>query len=1158
MAVLAVAGLGALGTSALGFGWQAGWLIGSAVGSSLFGPKLPDQEGPRLSDLSVSSSAYGAPIPIVYGTMRMSGNVIWSSGLREEKTSQKIGGKGGGGQKATTYSYYTSLALAFAEGPADGLLRLWADGKLILDRGDASPEISKPWLKLRFYAGDEAQLPDPLIEATEGAGQVPAHRGLCYIVIEDLPLADFGNRIPSFSAEISFAGAPAFPTRTIDLLTPAEGGVLASYSNSDLAPDWSRGFAYMLTTGSDPLQSGLRRLRLDTMTEDRQASIVEITGDTNSPGFPGTLYCGPDGALYFTLGGGNSLPILRVDPDALRETARFGSPSSGLVNTSERFVATTRMSMCSAYGPKGLEHFLLTGSIFDDVGLLRARDLAYIWGAGQTIAEARIVGLVGGRTGEAATEGWILGSGTGTNHQSLRLYRLQVGLGAGFYGGADWSVTDFSAVATFDPQDFAAAATGFYGAAVGLIYDAGDDSVLFQVRLSMAGVAGDAYTLKWRLGDGIVWAARVQGLASSSATGFPAARITGQTVAFMTGSRVTRLDLATGALASEVDWPGLLINGAQSYDGQNDALLVHDVNAGWTRLLLDRDGGGDASLSDIVTDLCRRGGLADADIDAGDLDAISLPGYVLARPTALRQAIEPLGTAFFFDAVESDAVLRFRTRGRAPARTIPADHLLPLDGTTGERWRETRAMEVDLPARVTVIHADRDGDYQQGSQSARRIATTMASRNAVILELPMALSAETAKRAADRMLTEAWTGRSSFTARLPPDYLALDPTDVVDLVLDDGTTFRVRLTRLDIGADYSLALEAVSERAASYASDALADAGAGRPVALIGGVPATRLILPDMPLLRDQDDSGGAGSRLYVMMGGYGGSGWPGASLYQSPDTVTWDRIGAQAREMAWGAAANALGAPLSPFATDEINDLTVFMTAGGERLAGVTQEAMLNGANAALLLRADGAPELIQFRDVEAKASGAFTLRGLLRGRRGTDVFVTGHTAGETFVLLEPETIERTLLALGDLGLTRHWRAVGAGDLFDAAPILSRVLTGRDLMPYAPVHLKAEVSGADIRLSWLRRSRLGGAWQDGSGEVILGEAAEAYEVDILDGPGGSVLRTLHATGPSVPYAQSDIATDFGAMPATLSLVVCQLSATVGRGFPRTATLEIA
>ena len=100
--------------------------------------------------------------------------------------------------------------------------------------------------------------------------------------------------------------------------------------------------------------------------------------------------------------------------------------------------------------------------------------------------------------------------------------------------------------------------------------------------------------------------------------------------------------------------------------------------------------------------------------------------------------------------------------------------------------------------------------------------------------------------------------------------------------------------------------------------------------------------------------------------------------------------------------------APRSPFATDEANALTVFMTTGADRLESTTQEAMLNGANAALLLKANGEPEILQFREVTDNPDGSFTLTGLLRGRRGTDVFVTGHQPGELFVLLEPDTSRR------------------------------------------------------------------------------------------------------------------------------------------------------
>jgi hypothetical protein len=45
-------------------------------------------------------------------------------------------------------------------------------------------------------------LPDPKIEAVEGAGLAPAFRGVAYVVIEDLDLSRFGNRVPQFTFEV--------------------------------------------------------------------------------------------------------------------------------------------------------------------------------------------------------------------------------------------------------------------------------------------------------------------------------------------------------------------------------------------------------------------------------------------------------------------------------------------------------------------------------------------------------------------------------------------------------------------------------------------------------------------------------------------------------------------------------------------------------------------------------------------------------------------------------------------------------------------------------------------------------------------------------------------------------------------------------------------
>ncbi|PKP79147.1 MAG: hypothetical protein CVT81_00190 [Alphaproteobacteria bacterium HGW-Alphaproteobacteria-3] len=1166
MAILVAVGGAALG-SAVGLGWQAGWLVGSVVGSLLFPGKGQNvtTEGPRLGDLTVSSSAYGASIAIGYGTLRMAGNMIWSSGIAERQnvTRTRSGGKGGGGatQTSVTYSYFASFALSFGEGPAQDVLRIWADGKLIYDKTGASPDVAKPDLRFRFHSGAEDQLADPLIEAHVGQGRAPAHRGLVTIVFEDLALADFGNRIPNITVEITYRRAAQQPYQLLDFITTGEGGYFGTDQIDDLAVDWRRGHGYFISSSSNADAAGIRRFSLRTMKEDRQARMTDVTSVAPN-GFPGTLFCGEDGHLYLTVGSGNSRPIIRVEPNALKEVGRFGSTGNGLTNSTLRFVTTNWMGMISAYGPSGRVDFVLTGSLFDDVGLLRADAMGYVWGAGQSVAEPGVRGVIGGAVETSFGEGWILGSGTSTNHASLGLYRIRVSALARYDAltGQSLGVT-FEKMATFGPAEIEGGATGFYSSAGGLTYDTTDDSVIFQVRLSNGGSPGAIYTVKWRADTGIVWKTVVPIQINYEGPYFGQSRLRGQRWTCMRGTRVIQLDTATGALVLDELWPGAVSEGgAQAYDAVTDTHLVRG-SQGWAKLFLNRGGGEGEALSSIVADLCGRGGLGLADIDVGELGT-SVPGYVIGRQTTMRGAIEPLAQAFFFDAAESDDTLRFRNRGRAPVGTIPAEYLVPLDSQTGESWRERRTQEVELPERVSVVYMDAQADYQQGMQSEKRASLplpTMHSRNQASLELALAIDATTAKRIAARTLYSAWVERSAYEAELPPDWLRLDPTDVVDVVFASGSTFRTRITRLDVGADFSLAVKGVSEAAATYVSNVAADGGSGKPVQVVGSQAATRLILPDLPLLRDTDDAGGSGSRIYYLMGGYGMPGWPGASLYRSADGSAWAQVGRALSEAAWGATANAPGAPRSPFGTDEENSLTVFMATGGERLESVTQEALVNGANAALVLKANGEPEIIQFRDVTLNPDGSCMLTGLLRGRRGTDVFVEGHEAGELFVLLDADDVEAMVTSLGDLDLPRSWRAVGFGTIFEDAETLLQSHSGRDLKPYAPWNVQAALTGspADISLSWVRRTRIGGELKDGTGLVPLGETSEVYEIDILSGPGGAVKRTLTATSPSVVYANADILADFGAVPAVVSVAVHQMSAVAGRGFPRTVTLEI-
>ena len=183
-------------------GAQVGALAGAFVDQALLAPsgRPTVAQGPRLSDLRVTASSEGAPIPRLYGRARLGGQIIWATSLEEEVVQQASAGgsgKGGTGQQTAAsasieYRYFANFAVALAEGPISGLGRVWVDGR----------ELDLSQFTWRLYTGTESQAPDALIEAKEGAGNAPAYRGLAYIVFERMALADFGNRIPQLSFEI--------------------------------------------------------------------------------------------------------------------------------------------------------------------------------------------------------------------------------------------------------------------------------------------------------------------------------------------------------------------------------------------------------------------------------------------------------------------------------------------------------------------------------------------------------------------------------------------------------------------------------------------------------------------------------------------------------------------------------------------------------------------------------------------------------------------------------------------------------------------------------------------------------------------------------------------------------------------------------------------
>ena len=178
------------GLSTAVIGRAVGATIGRVIDQKLLGQGSDVVETGKVDRFRISSVGEGEALAQVYGRMRLGGQVIWASDFAETVT---VAGGGGGGKGAPSqpqsqtrsYSYSVNLAVAICEGEITRIGRIWANGE----------EIAPDDLNMRVYRGSADQLPDPVIEAIEGTGVVPAYRGTAYVVFETLALERFGNRI---------------------------------------------------------------------------------------------------------------------------------------------------------------------------------------------------------------------------------------------------------------------------------------------------------------------------------------------------------------------------------------------------------------------------------------------------------------------------------------------------------------------------------------------------------------------------------------------------------------------------------------------------------------------------------------------------------------------------------------------------------------------------------------------------------------------------------------------------------------------------------------------------------------------------------------------------------------------------------------------------
>lgn len=1144
--------IGRLGLAVVGgyFGGPLGFALGSIAGGILFPvhTRLPDQTGPRLGESQLTGSEYGRGIPKVWGTYRVSGNVIWASPVHETKRSrtQKIRqGKGGGDTTSQTtheFFYTQSFALALCEGIAKRVTKIYFDGRVVYDMTTTTGGTVYKGLKFRFYAGTEDQLPDSIIESYEGAGNVPAHRGLCYLVFDNLDITNY-RRIPTIEVHVQMAGSDSTIERSFE---GRLGGTDAAVNlQSRTLINW-------------PVYADKQLASIDDLKVFR-SSQVDYLGSARP--------LGPAPGGDFLVG----------------NSTIWNDPYIHLVD------AFTLQSKGSVRVPIYPQYYKGKYAVFSHISVIGKEHLVFIGDQSLKIIAPSNQPIAGDFYGNAAEvvfdwgpTGWrcyrfchayldkcyIIMVLPGTTDR-FAIYEtaivedvfpdivsgeLQVRLEITARQKAQFTTLDIN------PEGLIPDFWGPWGGLFdlnnrnidGMLYDVSDDSLIvsFGRHLVTVKISCSDWSIKWRFVSepGGTVAER-----DSHSYDMPVGHdISGGTWLVPRGPRGVDgylIDTTSGQPVKTFSGShGIGIYRYWVYDSRSKTAYSEMYNS---VLYFERPPGERVPVSEILEDL--RSEIDAVPADYSGVAGFEVDGYARLSPTTSRSMIEPLASVFGFDGVDAGTHLRWIRRGGGAVNNVLHGDLIPGESQVIDF---TRTQEVELPRLVSITYADLARDFEQSTYHASRYYgneqyTTVSSSNQISIEAPMAIEATEVKRRADSMLREAWNSRDSAKFSIPRYFLEHEVGDVVTLLSPGRVPQDVRLDAITVGSNIAIEVLATAQDSSQYTSVVEAERGAGY---IDQTIPSsrdllTRLFMLPVPLLLDSNDRARQEILVQYAMGAASPN-WQ-SGILEHDLGAGFVPTGSVQTDAVHGAIIGFVPIADSDtvFSTNE--NLTIRVAIATGTLESVTQEEMLAGANAAAIIHSDSRAEVIQFRDAVLDDDGNYTLSGILRGRRGTDYWATAFDspAGATFVELTPDSVSATTAPLSELGRSRLYRGHEIRQEPENGDTRSVQLLGIDMMPYAPTHLSYTGDvGNDIALQWVRRTRIRGDLADSTPTVPLNEDAESYEIDIIRN--NSVVRTLTSAIPEVVYTQAQQIEDSVGQFDILDVAVYQMSAQVGRGFP--------
>lgn len=1111
-----------------------GAMYGYSLGAMASTTELDAVEGPRVEDLEIQSGSYGVPINEHHGVNEFAGNIIWLKGNKIDENQHrevvKTGGKGGGSkQTVISYTYSATFAVALARGPMGGVAKIYADNVLIYDGSSSDPvtlaESEQSAIDFEFYSAGSNNEQDDLIVAEKGSG-CPAFRNVSYIVFDDFQLTDYGNRIPNFRFVMyDVDSASSSDTRelrtlhtgsgnfTYGVLNPVAGAGhqrdLVRYSGGSFTlyhweMDADSFTTYSNSVGSQTTYNNLPKVITQEYNGNDFTDLV-FESASNYPFNPASIDprgedmssgAGTANLEVYSVTNSTMYVLFYIDNEALTRMAVINGPSLGTAISVITFPSDEAQTI-RVSGEVHAVHY--RGDILmvtNTGGLMRIRvqstpKRAYVVLRDSGIKDPEAGGI---RVDNAPAP-------VGETYNSIGVDPISGRVFVGNNTGAEIFEIDVETMTTI--ATYTLPETCLSGE---FIVSHGGDILHYP-----AFTTGQMCTIDISSGSAV----KVGDFALS---------FTEQQL------QVIPMSQYVFAVRQRQSPTGPTTSNAQIVTCGNN------FTAGTNKTVANT----------VLEILSENPYIRYEDIDVSGIANETIDGFTIPNRITMVSKLRLLMKTYQLEVVMEDYKIKVFSRANASnVATLSTDDIQAHE--VGQEVPDQDSINVKpdqlIPGEVWVNHRDPARDYEESTQFYSRGNTL--NNSPYQIDTGMALSVNKAKQIAVIIMADAQQeAKGIHTIRTSFKYSYIERGDLITVQTDDGTYTDLRVIDKEMGKPGIVIIKAVYSDTSNYSSSAVGETGQAQ-VATLTPLSETDLHLMDTVPLRDSDIDVGF---YYAVSQRTPASRWAGAQVVASRDytrfTVTDNILNA----VTFGSTTNALTDTGITGIWDFTETLNISMSNG--TLASATESQVMIGLTNVMLYGAPGRWEIIKFVTATLEGDGTYTISQLLRGYWGTSPLMGLHNAGDKCILVENDTFRRYVLQSTDDYLNQFFlKATTLGRVFTKEKLEIMEAAGTARTPRAPSHIEATRDNDTITFRWFRQALHDRKWHGGEWETT---EAYNFEIDILNGAGGAVLRTITASGSNgqftVQYTSAQQTTDFGSPQGNIYADFFEVDSIVGRG----------